>query len=217
MRAEHRDLALGGRVAERQARHEAVDLRLGQGIGALELDRVLGGEHDERPGQLVRVDVDRDAALLHALEQAGLRLRRGAVDLVDEDDVREDRTRPELEAALALVEDVRADDVGGEQVGRALDARELELQRARERASERGLADAGQVLEEDVALGGDADERLVEQLLADLDGARQRVGDAPRQRHGGLELGLGDAVGIFDACHSVEGDGMEGRHYAVVR
>ena len=61
------------------------------------------------------------------------------------------------------------------------------------------------------------DERLVEQLLADLDGARQRVGDAPRQRHGGLELGLGDAVGIFDAGHSVEGDGMEGRHYAVAR
>ena len=117
----------GGRVAEREADHEAVDLRLGQRVGALELDRVLRGEHEERPGELVRVHVDRDAALLHALEQARLRLGRGAVDLVDEHDVGEDRARAELEAVLALVEDVGADDVGGQQVGRALDARELEV------------------------------------------------------------------------------------------
>ena len=76
-------------------------------------------------GELVRVHVDRDAPLLHALQQAGLRLRRRAVDLVDEHDVGEDRPGPELEALVALVEDVRADDVGGQQVGGALHAREL--------------------------------------------------------------------------------------------
>jgi hypothetical protein len=63
----------------------------------------------------------------------------------------------ELEAVLALVVDVRADDVGGQQVGGALDARELEVHRARERAGERRLADAGQVLDEDVALGEERD------------------------------------------------------------
>src|SRR5256885_6518227 len=31
-----------------QFEHEAVELCLGQGIGALLLDRVLGGEHEER-------------------------------------------------------------------------------------------------------------------------------------------------------------------------
>ena len=80
--------------------------------------------------QLVRHGVDGDVALLHALEQAGLRLRRGAVDLVDEHDVGEDRPGPELEALLALVVDVDADDVGRQQVGRALHARELAVDRA---------------------------------------------------------------------------------------
>ena len=41
----------------------------------------------------MRDRVDGDLALLHALEQAGLRLRRRAVDLVDEHDVGEDRAR----------------------------------------------------------------------------------------------------------------------------
>ena len=52
-----------------------------------------------------------------------------------------------------------------------------ELQRARERAGERRLADAGQVLEEDVALGGDADEHLVEQLAG---GPRRRPSGVAR-------------------------------------
>jgi hypothetical protein len=36
--------------------------------------------------------------LLHRLEQRALRLRAGAVDLVGEDDLREDRARMEAEA-----------------------------------------------------------------------------------------------------------------------
>ena len=95
---EHRDLRARSRVAERDADHEAVDLRLGQRVGALELDRVLRGEHEERARELVSVQVDGDRALLHALEQPRLRLGRRAVDLVDEHDVGEDRAGPELEA-----------------------------------------------------------------------------------------------------------------------
>ena len=63
---------------------------------------------------------------------------------------------------LALVEDVRADDVGGQQVGRALDARVLGVHRARERAGERGLADARVVLDQDVALGEQRDQHLAQ-------------------------------------------------------
>ena len=44
---------------------------------------------------------DGDAVLLHRLEQRALRLRRGAVDLVGEDDVREDRALAELEDLAA--------------------------------------------------------------------------------------------------------------------
>ena len=49
--------------------------------------------------------LDRDLPLLHRLEQRGLRLRRRAVDLVAEEQVGEDRARPELEVARALVVD----------------------------------------------------------------------------------------------------------------
>ncbi len=87
------------------------------------------GEHDERLVELRSVRLaDRHAVLLHRLEQRALRLRRGAVDLVGEHDVREDRALPELEdlpARLRVSSMTRgAEDVGGHQVGRELDARE---------------------------------------------------------------------------------------------
>jgi hypothetical protein len=45
-------LLLAGRVAHAHHQHEAVDLRLGQRVGALLLDRVLRRHHDEGLGQL---------------------------------------------------------------------------------------------------------------------------------------------------------------------
>ena len=186
--AEHLHLRARGRVTHRDPRHEAVDLRLGQGVGAFELDGVLRGEHDERPGELVGVDVHGDPALLHALEQPGLGLGRRAVDLVDERDVREDRPRPELEALLAAVVDVRPDDVRGQQVGGALDARELEADGAGERAGQRRLADAGQVLDQRVALGEHRDDEIGEDVGAHLGGLRDVGRDAAGEQAGRLEL-----------------------------
>ena len=131
---------------ERDPHHEAVELRLGQRIRALELDRVLRREDDEgaRSSWLWPSTVTR---LLHALEQPRLRSRRRAVDLVDEHEMREDRAGPELEARVELVEDGGPDDVGGQQVRCALDARVVGVDRAREGAREGGLADAGRVLD----------------------------------------------------------------------
>ena len=74
-------------------------------------------------GELARHPVDRDLLLGHRLEERRLRLRHRAVDLVDEDDVREHGAGPELEVALPLVEDGEAGDVRRLEVGRALDAR----------------------------------------------------------------------------------------------
>ena len=95
-------------IAERGAKQEAVELRLGQRERALVLDRVLGREQEERVGELERHPVDGHLPLGHRLEQRRLRLRRRAVDLVDEEDVREDRARAELEVARLLVEDRHA-------------------------------------------------------------------------------------------------------------
>ena len=81
----------------RRREQETVDLRLRQRERPLELDGVLRGEHEERRRQRVRDAVDGDPALLHGLQEGGLRARRGAVDLVGEDDVGEQRARTELE------------------------------------------------------------------------------------------------------------------------
>ena len=121
---EHPRLLRERRIADRDAHREAVELRLGERVRALVLDRVLRRHDHEREAELVRDAVDRDLALLHALEQRRLGLRRRAVDLVDEEDVREDRPGPELELVRALVEDVDAGDVGRKQVRRELEPRE---------------------------------------------------------------------------------------------
>ena len=79
------------RIVDDDVEHEPIELRLGQRIGALLLDRVLRREHEQRPLELVAHAVDRHLVFLHRLEQRRLRLGRRAVDLVGEDHVRENR------------------------------------------------------------------------------------------------------------------------------
>ena len=88
-----RELLGRRRVADEDLEHEPVDLRLGQRVRALGLDRVLGREHEERVRHRVRLVADRDLALLHHLEQRALDLGRRPVDLVGEQEVREHRAR----------------------------------------------------------------------------------------------------------------------------
>ena len=117
----------------------------------------------------MRCTVDRDLSLLHALEQRGLGLRAGAVDLVDQHQVREDGAGPELELVRLQVVDVDAGDVRGEQVGGRLDPRELTVERPRERLRQHRLPDAGEVLEDDVALAEHGQHAPLQQLLRRVD------------------------------------------------
>ena len=115
---------------------------------------------------------DGDLVLLHRLEQARLGLRRRAVDLVGEDEVREDRPGLELEDPLAVLldEDVGAGDVGGHQVGGELDPVERAVDDVGDRADEHRLAEARDAFEQDVAVGEQAGQRLADELaLADDD------------------------------------------------
>jgi hypothetical protein len=135
---------------------EAVELRLGQRVRALHLDRVLGGGHEEGLLELEALAEGRDLALLHGLEQRRLRARRGAVDLVGQDHVAEDRPAVEHEAppaALVLLQDPRPGDVGRHQVGRELDAAEHQVERVGRALDERGLAQARRALEQHVPAG----------------------------------------------------------------
>ena len=150
---EHRHL--GGRVGvpERQPHRETVELDVGEREGALEVARVLRGDHEERSGDRAADAVGGDLALLHHLEQRRLGLRAAAVDLVADQHVGEHGALAERERGVVLVVDHDAGDVGGEQVGRELDPLPRAGDRAGDRLGEGGLAGARHVVEQEVALG----------------------------------------------------------------
>ncbi len=127
-------------------------------------------------GHRVGRAVDRRLALLHALEQGGLRLGRGPVDLVGEHDLGHDRARPELELLRLLVVDRQPGHVRGQQVRRELDAPEGAAQAARDGLGEHGLAGAGHVLDQQVALAEQRHEREAHLLVLAHDDALD-VGD----------------------------------------
>ena len=89
----------------------------------------------------------------------------------------------ELEVAVALVPDRRAGHVGGQQVGRELDAAEAEPARLGEGARGQRLREPGHVLEQDVAVGEQAEQDQLELLALADDGALDLVEQA------GAELG----------------------------
>ena len=115
---EHAPLVVAAGIAHRDAEQEPVELAFGQRIGAFELERVLRGDDQERPRQRQRLAIDRDLPFAHRFQQGRLRPRRGAVDLVGQHDVGEDRPAVKDELALLAVEDAAAQDVAG-QAGRA--------------------------------------------------------------------------------------------------
>ena len=167
MEVEHVELGARRRVADRDAGHEPVALRLRQRVGALHLDGVLGRHDDERLGERVGRPVDGDLGLLHRLQERALRLGRGPVDLVADDDVGEDRPRAELEVAHVLVEDRDAGDVARQQVRGELHPADPAVDGAGEGLGQQRLADPGNVLHEEVPLGEeDGDRRPDDGLLA---------------------------------------------------
>ena len=105
-------------VGHDDVEHESIELRFGQRIGAFELDRILRREHEEGRLERIRPPGRSDVVLLHGFEQCRLSFRRRAVDLVSEQDLREDRPLHEAQRAVAavLVEHFGAGDVGRHQV-----------------------------------------------------------------------------------------------------
>ena len=163
------DPPLGGAVgiADVDLHQEAVELRLGQRIGAFLLQRILRRQHVEGLRQVVPLAGDRDMVLLHRLQQRRLRARAGPVDLVGHQQLREDRTLHETEAAppsARFLQHLGAEDVGRHQIGRELHAPGVEAEHGAERLDELGLGEARHADKQAVAARQKRDQSLLDDL-----------------------------------------------------
>jgi len=119
------DFLLLAGVAEADAQHEAIQLSLRQRKGTLILDGILRRQHHEWGLQRVGATIDGDLALFHRLQQRRLGFGRGAIDLVDEDDLGVNRARAKLKFARLLVKDGHPGHVAWQHIRRKLDTLEL--------------------------------------------------------------------------------------------
>ena len=90
--AEDVDLAAVVGIAHAEADEETVKLRTGQERCASRAGGVLRREDDEGRREVVGLAVHGDAVLFYRLQKRGLRLARGAVDLIREEEIGHDRT-----------------------------------------------------------------------------------------------------------------------------
>ena len=190
-----RDPPLTGRVrvADAGLEQEPVELGLGQGERALELHRVLGRHDEEGIREAVGRALDRDLALLHRLQQRGLRPRRRAVDLVHQQEVREHGAGDEPQAGG--LEQAGARHVGREEVGRALDSRHPQVQAPGDGPGQQRLARARDVLEQDVPVREQRDGDQPQGLVRAHDGQGHRAAQVVPQ-----PAADGDDVGAMCGC-----------------
>jgi hypothetical protein len=155
LRRLHQNPALGvlTRVPDGEAEEEAVELTLREGVGPVVLQGILGRKDEEWARQLKGLVVDGDPPFLHRLQESALGSRRSTVDLVGQEDVRKDRSRPRLELAGLRVEEGDTQHVRGQEIAGELNPSEGEAQGPGQRVCQRCLAHSGHVLEEDVPPG----------------------------------------------------------------
>ena len=195
------------RIADLQFQHEAVNLRFGQRIRAFLLDRILRGEHQERFVELVSLVANGDLFFLHRFEQRALHLGRRAVDFVGEDEIGEDRAFARGEAAGLRIVNLRADDVGGQHVRRELQARKFHVHAVRQRFHGERLGQAGHAFEQDMAVGQQADDQPLGQIILPDDDLAEFVKQRMRERTRFLDRFV-DGV---DSCAHVSNSFFHGR------
>ena len=147
--------------------------------------------------------------LLHCFEQCRLCLGRGAIDLVREHEVGEDRASLEAQAAptiQVLADDGGADNVSGHQIGCELDAAEPQRQHIAEGAHQERLAEARDTLEQHVTATEQGDEDQAHHLALPDDGFVQLGLDAGRalgERLDGLAVQLFGGESDLEVGHLV--------------
>ena len=131
----------------------------------------------------VALPADGDLVLLHRLQQRRLRLRRRAVDLVGQNHVAEDRALQEAELPRArpavLLNHLRARDVGRHQVGRELNAAELQRQGLGQRADQQRLRQPRHAHQQAMPAGKHRHQQLLDHLPLPDNHLAQPLGDQP--------------------------------------
>jgi hypothetical protein len=187
----------------------AIDLRLGQGVRPLLLDRVLGGEHEEGLGERVRLVADGHLVLLHGFEERALDLCGRTVDLVGEDDLGEDRAPLRREGPVARAVDEGADQVGGQQVGGELDAAKRRVDRLCQRLDGGRLGEPGDAFEEDVPVREQSDQQSVDQIALTDDHVADLLAEAIGERRGVLDAVVDGRDRGFHRAHFPTGGRRE--------
>ena len=150
LKLEYLPLGVPVRIAHSHPQHEPVKLILRQEVRPLEVKRVLRSQHHERRAERICLAVVTHLGLVHRLQQGALRPRCCAVDLVDQDDIREDRPALEDELILPGIPYAHPEYVAGQQIRRQLDPVEYAVDAAGDRVGQDGLADARHVLQQHV-------------------------------------------------------------------
>ena len=139
----------------------------------------------------MRFSVQRHRSLLHRLEQCRLSLCRGAVDLIPENEIGEQRSRPETECRAA--QQVHAGDVRRHQVRGELNSPKRQRGRLGEGAHQERFGGSRWPLEQHVSASQQGEDRL-----ADRGGlAEDDLFDCPDQRRGG-DCGGRRVFGAYD-------------------
>ena len=161
----HADFLLPVRISDGKPHHEPIHLGLRQGIGPQELHRVLGGYHQEWPGQGMHLPVHGDLPLRHGLQEAGLGLWGSAVDFVRQQNLVHHRPGPILELACLLIVDGHPRHIPGQGIRGELDPAEAASDAFGQHARQGGLAHPGNVLQQHMSPGEEAYQELFHHVL----------------------------------------------------
>ena len=182
-------------IAHAHLHEKSIHLSLRQGVGSFLLDGVLSGQHHERCWKLVGDAFDGHLLFFHGFKQGRLRLGWRTVDLVGKEDVGEQWPGPEFEVPGLLVVHVGPHDVRGQQVRRELNTLELAAEGPSKGVREQRLCEAGEVLEQHVAVGKNADADASKVLLLSDDDFADLAHEVVRNLRNGADDFRGVRIG----------------------
>lgn len=145
------------------------------------------GQHQERLLQFEGLIADGDLLLLHGFEQGALHFGRGAIDFVGQDQVGENGAAPGSKGPRLRIVNLRADQVGREQVRGELETGEFNVDGGGQGLDREGLGQTRHTFQQNVPIAEKADDEAFDQVIlannhfADL--AEERAHKSSRLLH----------------------------------